>query len=69
MAETKTIRIDDVEDPDRQRKFEDALKRTACNGNTVIRKLIDAWLAHEREHHAAPSFPVKLVPVGTKKPH
>lgn len=61
-AEHRSIRLIDTADPERQEKFNRALRQHTANGNAVLRRLVDAWLLHIEEHGHAPKFPVRLQP-------
>lgn len=61
MADQKSIRLNDSDDPDRADKFTKALKRSAANGNNVIRQLVDAYIRQVTETGRGPVFPVNLV--------
>jgi hypothetical protein len=68
MEDPKTIRLNDADTPDRRARFETRIKRSANNGNEVVRQLVDAWLAYCEEHGHPPNFPVRIVPVDPKEP-
>lgn len=68
MDDPKTIRLNDVDNPDRRDRFEQAVKRTATNSNEVIRRLVDAWIAYVEENGHAPAFPVRIVSADTRPP-
>jgi hypothetical protein len=62
MDDPKTIRLNDADRPDRRDRFEQCVKRTAANGNEIIRRLIDAWISYVDQHGHSPTFPVTLMP-------
>ena len=62
MADPKTVRINDANNPDRLDEFEKALKDTGQNASEVIRQLTDAYLRFVTQHGHGPMFPVQLVP-------
>jgi hypothetical protein len=62
MDNPKTIRLNDADRPDRRADFESAVRRTAVNGNEIIRRLVDAWMLYVQEHGHSPPFPVRLRP-------
>jgi hypothetical protein len=66
MTDPKQVRLNDGDDPDRSSKFQLALRRTEANGNAVLRRLVDAYLAYVAEHGHGPAFPVKIVELKTK---
>ncbi len=67
MADPKTIRINDADDPDRLDAFEKALKRCSQDASAVIRHLAEAYIRYVAEHGHAPAFPVRLEPVSAPK--
>jgi hypothetical protein len=67
MEDPKTIRLNDADLLDRRARFERAVKKTAGNGNEIIRRLVDAWLYYVAVHGHGPPFPVELVPIEEKK--
>ena len=50
MAEPKQLRINDANDPDRSEKFRRALARSAADGNSVVRELIDGYIRFVGNH-------------------
>lgn len=62
MADPKTIRINNADNPDRLDHFETALKRSGQNASEVIRHLADAYNRYVAQHGHGPSFPVQIVP-------
>jgi hypothetical protein len=61
MTDPKQVRLNDGDDPDRAEKFQRAIRRTAANGNEVLRRLVDAYLRYVAEHGHGPAFPVEIV--------
>ena len=61
MTDPKQIRLNDGLDPNRAEKFDHAIQRTAANGNEVLRRLVDAYVAYVAKHGHGPAFPVKIV--------
>ena len=62
MADPKTVRINNADNPDRLDEFEKALKRTGQNANDVIRNMTDAYIRFVTQHGHGPAFPVQIVP-------
>jgi len=61
MTDPKQVRLNDGLHPNRAEKFHHAIGRTAANGNEVLRRLVDAYVAYVAEHGHGPAFPVKIV--------
>lgn len=62
MADPKTIRISDADNPDRLASFEAALARSGQNASDVIRHCAYAYIRFVEQHGHGPSFPVQIVP-------
>lgn len=62
MADPKTIRINNADDPDRLATFEAALKRSGQNASEVIRHMADAYIRFVNQHGHGPTFPVQMLP-------
>jgi hypothetical protein len=62
MADPKTVRINNADNPDRLDEFEKALKRAGQNANDVIRNMADAYIRFVAQHKHGPAFPVQIVP-------
>lgn len=68
MADPKTFRVGNSENPDRLELFEAMCRRNASDDNRVMRQLIDACILYEKENGHMPRWPVRLVPItGEKK--
>lgn len=66
-AESKSIRISDAADPDRQDKFDAVCRAHNINGNGMLRSLVDALLLYIREHGHPPKVPMRLAPFEPEK--
>ena len=66
MADPKTIRINDANDPDRLAKFEAALKRSGQNLSEIVRRTADAYIEYEAENGHGPTYPFAIIPKPNK---
>ena len=56
-----SLRLSNADRPTRDKDFTQACEQTASNQASVIRGLVDAWLAYIKRHGHAPSFPVEVI--------
>lgn len=64
MADPKTIRFNDADAPDRLEALEHAAKRCGSTVSAITRHLADAFIRYVAEHGHAPSYPVRIEPIG-----
>ena len=67
MADPKTIRFNDADDPERLAKLESAARSCSANVSQICRHLADAFIRYVDEHGHAPAFPVELVSLRRKR--
>lgn len=62
----KTIRFNTQTDPNRLKRFEEAIKQAGADGGETIRNLTDAFCRYVEAHGHSPAWPVELTPIKPK---